>query len=155
MLYSNWQKELSRGHSVQYYFNALLWGPSENNVRQTGWQAAKIHELIKLLLPLGLCFSQKWKPNKFTVPFKPNLSLHLLWEQQNPLYRSLFSLYIHTNTHTLTFAVAVSGASSHWQGKRSERPLLNTWMHSHNCWWNPVICFSEIKKNIRLIDFTG
>lgn len=95
-LHCNGQSDMSRGPSVQKYFNALLWVAGENNVRQTSWQAAHIHELIKLLLPLGLWFSQKWKPNKFTVPFKPNLCLHLLWEQQNPLYRSLLSLYIAT-----------------------------------------------------------
>lgn len=93
----------------QYYFTALAW--------RYEWyrQTANIHELIKLILPLGLWFSQKWKPNECTVPFKPNLSLHLLCKQQNPLYRSLLLLHIHT--HRLTFAVAASQASSHWHGE--------------------------------------
>lgn len=32
------------------------------------------------------------------------------------------------------------------------KPQLNTWMHLHNCLWNPVICFTKI-LSISLIDF--
>lgn len=59
-----------------------------------------IQELIKLSLPLGLLFSEKLQPNKFAAPFKPNLHLHLLWEKQNALYKSLLLLHQRANTHT-------------------------------------------------------
>lgn len=130
-------------HSV---FMALLWCASS--------QTAKIHELIKPLFPLGLWLSQKWKPNKFSVPFFPLISVFICFGNNKTHYTDHCCCFTSTCTHTVTFTMAVSGASIHWQGKSSERPLPNTWMYSHNCWWNPVICFPEI-KSISLIDFNG
>lgn len=119
--------------------------------RQAGWHAAKIHELIKLFLPLDYGSHRNESLINSLSPLSL-IAVFICFGNNKTHYTdhcwrfTYIHINTHSHTHTMTFAVAVSGASSRWQGKRSERPLLNTWMHSHNGGWNPVICLSEIKK---------